>query len=87
MSLPSINFLHLIVSKMQPGQDFKGQGHYGEAKVQINSHHDIAHLESPINGLSSVNFLHITFSEIFPGQDFIGKGQYGKVKHQIKVTP
>ena len=35
MSLPSINFLHLTVSEIQPGQDFKGQGHYSKVKGQI----------------------------------------------------
>ena len=35
MSLPSINFLHLTVSDIQPGQDFIGQGHYGKVKGQI----------------------------------------------------
>ena len=42
MSLPSINFLHLTVSKIQPGQDFIGQGHNG--KVKSWSDHDVAHL-------------------------------------------
>ena len=35
MSLPSINFLHLTISKIWPGQDFIGQGHYGKVKGQI----------------------------------------------------
>ena len=35
MSLLSINLLHLTVSKIKPGQDFKDQGHYGEVKGQI----------------------------------------------------
>ena len=35
MSLPNINFLHLTVSEIQPGQDFIGQGHYGKVKGQI----------------------------------------------------
>ena len=43
MSLPSINFLHLMVSKIQPGQDFIGQGHC--SKVNSRSHHDVAHLQ------------------------------------------
>ena len=42
MSLPSINFLQLMVSELLPGQDFIGQGHYG--KVKSRSHHDVAHL-------------------------------------------
>ena len=36
MSLPSINFLHLMVSEIQPGQDFIGQGLYCKVKGQIN---------------------------------------------------
>ena len=47
MSLPSINFLPLTVSEIQPGQDFIGQGHYG--KVKSRSQHDVAHLH-PLNG-------------------------------------
>ena len=35
MSLSSINFLHLTVSEISPGQDFIGQGHYGKVKGQI----------------------------------------------------
>ena len=35
MSLPNINFLHLTVSEIQPGQDFIGQGHYSKVKGQI----------------------------------------------------
>ena len=35
MSLPSINFLHLTVYEILPGQDFIGQGHYGKVKGQI----------------------------------------------------
>ena len=47
MSLPSINFLHLTVSEILPGQDFKGQGHYG--KVKSRSDHDVAHLQPLTN--------------------------------------
>ena len=35
MSLPNINFLHCTVSEILPGQNFKGQGHYGKVKCQI----------------------------------------------------
>ena len=35
MSLPRINFLHLTVSEIRPGQDFIGQDHYGKVKGQI----------------------------------------------------
>ena len=47
MSLPSINFLHLTVSKIYPGQDFIGQGHY--SKVKSRSGHDVAHLHPLTN--------------------------------------
>ena len=33
--LPNINLLHLMVSEILPGQNFKGQGHYGKIKIQI----------------------------------------------------
>ena len=49
MSLPSINFIHLTVSKIQPGQDFIGQGHYSKVKGQLRSHHDGAHLHTLTN--------------------------------------
>ena len=35
MSLPSINFLHLTVSKIQPGQDLIGEGHYGKGQIKV----------------------------------------------------
>ena len=35
MSLPGTNFLHLTVSEMLPGQDFKGQGQYKKFKGQV----------------------------------------------------
>ena len=47
MSLPSINFPHLTVSEIQPGQDLIGQGHYG--KVKSRSYHDVAHLQPLTN--------------------------------------
>ena len=49
MSLPSINFLHLTVSKIYPGQDFIGQGTMARSKVKLRSHHDVAHLLPPTN--------------------------------------
>ena len=67
-----------MVSEIQPGQDFIGQGHYG--KVKSRSQHDVAHLLPPRNVPPSINFLYLTVSEIQPGQDFIGQGHYGKVK-------
>ena len=47
MSLPHINFLHLTVSEIHPGQEFIGQGHYG--KVKSWSDHNVAHLHSLTN--------------------------------------
>ena len=47
MSLPSINFLHLTVSEIQPEQDFQTQGHYG--KVKSRSDHDVAQLHHLTN--------------------------------------
>ena len=43
MSLPSIIFLYLVVSEIDPRQDFIGQGHYG--KVISRTHHDTTHLQ------------------------------------------
>ena len=47
MSLTSIDFLHLTVSKIQPGQDLIGQGHY--SKVKSRSDHHVAHLHPLTN--------------------------------------
>ena len=47
--LVSINFLHLTLSGVQPGQDFQTQGHYRKVKVKSRSHHDVAHLETLTN--------------------------------------
>ena len=47
MTLRIINFLYLTVSEIQPGEDFKGQGHY--SKVKSRSHHDTAHLQPVTN--------------------------------------
>ena len=37
LSLPNINFLHLIVSEIRPGQGFKDQGHSDKVKGQITA--------------------------------------------------
>ena len=47
MSLPSINFLHLTVSQILPGQAFQTQGHCG--KVKSRSHHEVAYLQTLTN--------------------------------------
>ena len=49
MSLPSINFLHLTVSEIQPGQDFQTQGHYGKVKGQIKVRPCVAQLHPLTN--------------------------------------
>ena len=43
----NVNFIHLTVSEIKPGQDLIGQGHYG--KVKSRSNHDIAHLHPLTN--------------------------------------
>ena len=35
MSLPTINFLHFMVSEIWPGQNVKGQGYYSKINGQI----------------------------------------------------
>ena len=36
ISLPSTNFLHFKASELQPRQDCKGHGHYGQVEGHIN---------------------------------------------------
>ena len=43
MCLPSINFLHIKVSEIQPRQEFKGQGTMAMSKVKSSPHYDVAH--------------------------------------------
>ena len=38
-----------MVSEIKPGQDFKGQSHYGKVKGPIKAHHDVAHLHTLTN--------------------------------------
>ena len=45
MFLPSINFLHLTVSEIKPGQDFTT----ARSNVKSRSHHDVAHLQPLTN--------------------------------------
>ena len=53
-SLPSINFLHLTVSEIWPGQDFIVK--VTMAKVKSRSHHDIAHLHALTDVLTKYQF-------------------------------
>ena len=75
MSLPNINFLHLTVSKIQPRQDFIGQGQRSN-QVHTMTLHTYNPLPTPYD-----------FRDTEVGQDFIGQGHYGKVKGQTKVRP
>ena len=45
----TIHFLHLWVSEALLGQDFKGQGHYGNVKGHIKVTPYVAHLHTPTN--------------------------------------
>ena len=67
MSLPSIDFLHLMLFEIQLGQDFEGQGYF-------KAHHDNIHLHPLTNVRSSmvpsIKSIHLTVSEIQPGQTF-----------------
>ena len=47
--LTSINFAHLTVSRIQPGQDLKVQVTMATSKVKSRSHHDVAQLQPPNN--------------------------------------
>ena len=64
-SLPSINFLHLTVSEIEPGQDIIGEGHYGKVKRSNQGHTKMFHTYNP-QPMSQphINFLHLTVSEI-----------------------
>ena len=77
MSLSSINFLHLTFSEIEPGQYFKGQGHY--SKVKSRSDHDVAHLHPRTNVPTKYQLpTPYDFRDIVR-QDYIGQGQ-SKVK-------
>ena len=80
MSLPSVNFQHLTVSEIYPGEDFIGQGHYCKVKGQVKVRHDVAHLHPLTNvpakyQLSTPN----GFRDIARTR-FSNSGHYGKVK-------
>ena len=84
MSLPSINFLHFTVSKIYPGQDFIGQGHYSKVKVKSRSYHDVAHLH-PLTNVHTKYQLPTpcSFRDIVRTR-FISQGHYGKVKDKSR---
>ena len=85
MSLLSINFLHLTVSEIYPGQDFIGKGHYG--KVKPRSRYDIAHLH-PLTNIPTKYQLPTPygFRDIALTR-FYSQGHYSKVKGQTNIRP
>ena len=85
MSLPNINFLHLMVSEIKPRQVILGQGNYG--KVKSTSHYDILQLHILANVSTKYQLPTPYGFRDLDWTDFIGQDHYGKVKGQIKVTP
>ena len=83
MPLPTINFLHFMVSEILSGQNFKGQGHYG--KVKSRSHHDVAHLH-PLSNVRTKYQLPTPY-----GFRDIAQTRFYRLRSlrqgQIKVTP
>ena len=75
-----------MVSEIQPGQDFIGQGHYG--KVKSRSDHAVAHLQPLTNVPTKYQLPTPCSLREIAGQDFIGEDHYGKVKsrsdHDVK---
>ena len=87
MSLPTINFQHLTLSEILPGQNLKVK--VTTASQMSNQGHTMTlHTYNPQSmSLPSINFLQITVSQVQPEQAFIGQGHYIKVKGQIKIRP
>ena len=78
MSLPSINFLHLTVSEIQPGQDFMGRGHY--SKVKSRSDRNVTHLH-PLTNVPTKYHCPTPYSfRDIARTRFLGQGHYSKVK-------
>ena len=87
LSLSSIDFLHLTVSEISPGQDFIGQGHYSKVKGQIKAHHDVAHLHPPTNVPTKYQIPTPYCFQDITRTRFFGQGHYGKVTGQNQVRP
>ena len=65
ISLPTIKFLHFTVSKILPGQNFKGQGYYIKDQRSNQGHTITLHTYNPQPmSLPSINFLHFMVSKI-----------------------
>ena len=69
MSLSRINFIHLMVSEILPGQNFKCQGHFGTIKSQIKVTSWCYTPNPQPMSLASINFQYFTVAMIQPGQD------------------
>ena len=62
MPLPTVNFLHFMVSEILPGQTLKVKVTTASLKVK---HTMMLHTYTPSPmSLSNINFLHLTVSEI-----------------------
>ena len=83
MSVSSVNFLHLTVSKTHVRQDFEVQDHYSKLKSRS---HAVTHLHLLTNILSKL-FLPLMVSKMQPGQNCEGQGHYTKDKGQIIPPP
>ena len=88
MSLPSFNFLHLMISKIQPGQIFsyifrfpryspdkifKLKVTTPRPKVKSRSHYEVAHLHPPTNVPTKFRLPTPYDSKIQPGRIFSGR--------------
>ena len=84
---PSVNFLHLTVSKIYPGQDFIGQGHYGKVKGQIKvtlgccTPTTLTHVSTKYQLPIPYSFRDIARTRFYRSRSL------RKVKGQIKVIP
>ena len=86
MPLPNINFLHVTVSEIWPGQDFsrsrslrQGQrSNQGQTMMRPN-------YTRLLMFLPNMNFLHLTVSEIWPGQDFSSSRSLRQGQIKVKL--
>ena len=70
MFLPTMNFLHLTVSRYGPDKIFKVKVTTARLKVKSRLNYDVAHLHPQPMFLPKMNFLHLAVSKIWLGQDF-----------------
>ena len=84
---PTINFLHLTVSEILPGQNFKGQGHYGKIKDQIKVNHKVAYLQPLTSSATRCQLPKPYGFQDIARTRFYRSRSLCKIKDQIKVTP